>query len=374
MQNKRLRLFLVCSGLGHINRGYESFTEELYTCIKDEESLDLWLFKGKGLKSKKSIPLPCMRRESKTSKWLAKLIRYDAYHLEQLSFFTLLIPYLLIQKPKVILYSDFILGTYLFHFKKWMGLKYQLLLSNGAPNGPPYKTEDHVQQLLQYHYNNAIAKGESSEKQTVIPYGIDSAKHWNELTIEKKNEIKTSFGLPLDKKIILSVGAVNKDQKRMDYLVTECSNLDPTKFHVLMVGQISDGTKEIQDLANVVLSQKNFTILQLEKKDMHKVYFIADTFILASLREGLPRVLLEALNAGLPIGVHDYPLVREILGEHGYFADFTQNGNLYTLLVTIFNTTEHDKSRVHEFCYQTYSWEMLKPRYLDMIYKVATHG
>lgn len=373
MRKGKLKLFLVCTGLGHINRGYESFTSEIHEVLKVEQGLDLWLFKGAGNGSRREISLNCLKRESNFTKYISSVVKFDPYYLEQLSFFLALIPYVLFHRPKVILYSDFILGTYLFHFRKWLGFKYKLLLSNGAPNGPPFKTEDHVQQLLHYHYQNAISKGESPDKQTVIPYGIESEILWNDLSETDKNRIKSTLGLPLDKRIILSVGAINKNQKRMDYLVKEFSQMDSHNFFLLMVGQISDGTKEIELLANSILPMKNFMILQLGKNDMPMVYRIADAFILASLSEGLPRVLLEALNEGLPIGVHDYPLVREILGENGYYADFTQEGNLFNLLKIIFHNTNHSSKSVHSYCYEKYSWEMLKPRYLEMIYKVAGH-
>ena len=44
----RLRVFLVCPGVGHVNRGYETFTRECFEALKADDRFDLFLFKGAG--------------------------------------------------------------------------------------------------------------------------------------------------------------------------------------------------------------------------------------------------------------------------------------------------------------------------------------
>ncbi len=55
--NKITKIFIVCSGLGHVKRGYESFTQECFNALFQEPTLDITLFKGSGDSSEKEIVL-----------------------------------------------------------------------------------------------------------------------------------------------------------------------------------------------------------------------------------------------------------------------------------------------------------------------------
>src|SRR6185437_484660 len=145
------KTFIVCCGLGHVNRGYETFTRECFDALKDSSELDLILYKGAGKTEKKEVALWCLKRNGSVAKSLGNLFKKDAYYFEQLTFFISFIPSILLKKPDVIFFSDFILGCWLSHFKRILNLKYKLLFSNGAPNGPPFRLFDHVQQLLPVH-------------------------------------------------------------------------------------------------------------------------------------------------------------------------------------------------------------------------------
>jgi glycosyltransferase involved in cell wall biosynthesis len=51
----------------------------------------------------------------------------------------------------------------------------------------------------------------------------------------------------------------------------------------------------------------------LEKEDLWKIYLASDLFVLPSLSEGMPNVLLEALGCGIPCIGSDIPGIRDIL-------------------------------------------------------------
>ena len=141
-------VFIVCAGVGHIKRGYESFTVECFETLKTNNYFKLYLLKGGGIKNENEIRIPCMQRNSKVSKFLHRITSKEPYYFEQLSFFWGMLFRIIKYKPAVIYYSDFILGTWLWHFRRILKFEYKLLFSNGAPNGPPFSRMDHVQQLL----------------------------------------------------------------------------------------------------------------------------------------------------------------------------------------------------------------------------------
>ena len=48
----KTKVFLVCSGLGKINRGFESFTQECFVALSSVTKLEVTLFKGGGTSNK----------------------------------------------------------------------------------------------------------------------------------------------------------------------------------------------------------------------------------------------------------------------------------------------------------------------------------
>ena len=50
------RVFIVCSGLGRITRGFESFMQECFETLKEEPDLDVTLYKGGGHSAPREYP------------------------------------------------------------------------------------------------------------------------------------------------------------------------------------------------------------------------------------------------------------------------------------------------------------------------------
>lgn len=358
------KVFIICTGVGHINRGYESFTTECFANLKDVPEFDLFLLKGGGYSMGREIKIPCIKRNSKYAFLLTKFFRKDAYWIEQFSFFLLMLPSLIKHKPTVLYYSDFVLGTFLWHLRRFTNFKYKLLFSNGAPNGPPYKTEDHVQQLLPIYEKQAIEQGVNSQMQTLLPYGFDINIDERIKLLSNRQILKNQLGLPSDKKILLSVGAINKYHKRMDYLINEVAELSDNYFLVIL-GQFESDTVDIIDLANKKLPNRHL-ITNLPFEEVKHYYVTADYFVLASLVEGFGRVIIEALSYGLPCILNDYVNAREVLKEYGNYVDMTKNGILQDVILQVDNS-KISKTILIDFAYQNYSWNKLSPRYIKMI-------
>ncbi len=361
-----MNVFLICTGLGHINRGYESFTRECFDALKDNPEFDLYLIKGGGKRTEKEIVLANLPRRKKTAQFLAKIFPFDAYTIEQITFCLSLLPLIITKKPGVIYYSDFTLGTYLWHLRKYLKFKYKLLFSNGAPNGPPFKTEDHVQQLLPVYLEQAISQGAPAAMQTLLPYGfnINVAERLN--AIKQKTAIRESLGFSQDQKIILSVGTVNSHHKRMDYLIEEVAKLGEEYFLVIL-GQFEAETPALIALAEAKLAGR-FMITSVALEQVKSYYIAADYFVLASLNEGFGRVLIEALSFGLPCIVHDYVNAKQVLDNFGTYINMTIPGELTSCL------THFKPSLIREelidASYNLYSWNVLKERYIGMIKKL----
>lgn len=371
MDNIKLKVYFVCSGLGVVNRGYESFTRECYDAFHKDSRMEILLFKGDGINTNNERKLVNLSRVHRFTKFISKVLKIEPYTLEQITFAISLVPFLIIGKPNVILVSDFELSTYLWHFRKFTGLKYKILFSNGAPNGPPFHRCDHIHQLLPVHYDLAVKGGTFSDKQSIIPYGI-RVNTTPFLSIDKINSLRQTLGIPLDAFVVLSVAAVNKHHKRMDYLVNEFSMLQQDNIFLVVLGQMEEESESILQIAREKLPKINYLFKTVLREQVSSYYEIADAFVLASLYEGFGMVKIEALSYGLPVLAHDYQVAREVLMDCGYFADFTQTGALKNLLGRIqhedVNSTNLKEQR-RSFVLNNFSWETLKERYFEMFLK-----
>jgi 1,2-diacylglycerol 3-alpha-glucosyltransferase len=362
---KKPTVFLVCTGLGRVNRGYESFTRECFEALKDSHDFKVCLFKGGGEAKEDEFVVPNLSRETRWVTWFSRIFKIQAYVVEQFTFCFFMIPAIVFKRPKLIYYSDFNFGTYLWHIRKMFKLNFKLLLANGAAYGPPYKTEDHVQQLLPVFITEAINKGEPASKQTLLPYGFDIDLN-DRIGSRDPSTAKSCIGISPQLKVILSVGAINKSQKRMHYIIEEFSLLSE-EFFLVIIGHFDTETAAILKLADKKIPGR-FLISTAAPDQMHQYYRAADYFILGSLYEGFGRVLIEALSYGLHCIVHDYVNARQVLKEYGYYINMQEHGALLRLLRT--DGFHWECETLIRAAYQVYSWDNLKYDYSKMIKKL----
>lgn len=370
MNNKNVtKVFLICSGLGNVKRGFESFTQECLYALSQEPELDITLFKGGGKSTERQITLWNFPRDSWLGIHLGKLTGRGAYFIEQISFVCSLLPHIYRQQPDIIYFSDGAVGNILWHWRKKTGQGYKLLYSNGGPLSPPFHRWDYIQQVAPIHLQAAVAAGEPIEKQSLVPYGINMDSQLRILSASEKASLRRKLELPEDVPIVLSVAAINKSHKRMDYLIREIAQLPKPHPYLLMLGQMDAESPEIVELGNQLLESNKFGIRTVAAQEIADYYQVADAFVLASLGEGLPRVLLEAMSFGLPCLAHDYEVTRFVLKDEGYLANFQLPGSLASLISQVLTQNDDDsKHRRHQSVYERFSWDRIRSAYVEMIH------
>ncbi|AFY30869.1 glycosyltransferase family 4 protein [Calothrix sp. PCC 7507] len=373
--NKTIKVFIVCSGLGHVKRGFESFTQECFDALSSSPELDVTLFKGGGKSTPNQISLGNFPRESPLGIHLGKLTGRGSYFIEQTSFSCSLIPHIYQQQPDVIYFSDGAIGNFLWHWRKLTGQPYKLLFSNGGPLSPPFHRWDHVQQVVPIHLQAAVEVGEPLEKQSLVSYGINIYSQFKILTVAEKASLKRKLELPNDLPIILSVGAINKSHKRMDYLIREVAQLPKPHPYLLILGQMEAESPEVLELGNKLLEPDKFQIRTVAAHEVADYYQVSDAFVLASLGEGFGRVFLEAMSYGLPCLAHDYEVTRFVLKEEGYLANFQLPGSLTSLISQALSQNDDiSKYRRHQLVYEYFSWDSLRSSYVSMIHRCAVNN
>lgn len=124
----------------------------------------------------------------------------------------------------------------------------------------------------------------------------------------------------LDKKNIITISRLDYGKKNDD-IIKSFSKIKESNWKLYIIG---DG-KEFNNLKKLIndLNLKNKVILTgyKNKEEINKYMLDSSLFLMASITEGLPMVLLEAMSYGIPCIAYDVPSgVNDIIedGRNGY--------------------------------------------------------
>ena len=296
--------------------------------------------------------------------------KYESFTLEHYSFGLSVAHQAVKYGAEVIVYSEPPLGVALGALRRWFGLRYRTLFSNGAPFVPPYPYADHVQQLAPVYLDQALRYGVPANTQSLVPYGFAVPA----LDPATKADLRRRLNLPPDRPIIICVAAINASHKRLDYLIDEAAGLGRPGPFVLFLGQTEPESEGIKARAASALAADQYRFLSIPSAEVGAYYQASDLFVLPSIHEGFGRVFGEAMFRGLPCLAHDYPVARYVLGDLGFYADFTRPGGLTGLLrhclenlPGLAQMADERRNAIRE----RFSWERLLPAYERLLSTAA---
>ena len=364
---KPARVLLACSGLEHANRGYESFARECLDRLRDNPRLDIWLVKGSGPDRDRERSVPSIKRDDRLARTLAR-IRGNALKVEQAAFGLSLQPEILRTKPDVVYFSEWYTGVVLNKLRRVNRQNYALVLSNGSMSPEGFEPFDRVHQHTAPALDFVLRRGADPSRQILLPVAFELPD--SVPTDEERAGLRERLGLPRDRKVLITVAALNRWHKRLDYVIEEVARLpEAERPYLLLVGQPEPETEGLRQLGRELLGDEGHSFRTVARSEVDSLLRASDFFVLGSLAEGLPRALVEAMSHGLPCLAHEYPVAHYAMGPHGLLADFTTEGALAGLL------QEHsgrswDRERAEarrQFVYDNFSWDTLTPQYVDML-------
>ncbi|HEX9654876.1 MAG TPA: glycosyltransferase [bacterium] len=139
-------------------------------------------------------------------------------------------------------------------------------------------------------------RGVHRDKVMVIPYGVDLSLYH----VGRNPALKASLGIPAESPVVGVVARLHP-QKGHRYLIEAARSIVAShpKVHFVFVGD-GEMRPELEKQVHKHHLKEHFHLLGFrdDVKDLLKTF---DIFVLPSLYEGLPNVVLEAMATGLPV-------------------------------------------------------------------------
>ena len=345
----KMKIAITSSGLEHIKRGVETWAKDLAYALK-EKNIALKLYKGSGTdKNGFEKTISCIKSNSDLCRKLHRIFPPFSWHfgmgsvvqIEQTTFTVSLLPEIISKKFDIIHTQDAGVANILRIANRFGLIKSKVILAHGTEESLEFiKKFTYLQHLAPYHLEETKGQDISGRKDFVVPNFVDVERFSPEVTSNLRREL----GIPPDAFVVLSVAAIKRIHKRIDYLINEISSLLTKKeVYLVIAGSKTEQTSELIRLGRKKCGNKVIFLTDYSHEKMPKVYAIADAFILCSLKEMMPITLLEALSSGLPCVCHKYPVHEWIIGKGGECIDMSKEGELARTIKKYFDESINKK-------------------------------
>jgi glycosyltransferase involved in cell wall biosynthesis len=216
--------------------------------------------------------------------------------------------------------------------------------------------------VSQSNIEKLLLLGVSPKKLHVIPNGYDDSLFKPSSTIEARKKL----GLPLKKKILLSVGNL-VEVKGQSYLIAAFELVAKKRNDVFLV-IVGAGVlrRTLYKKARSLGLEKKVFFAGYRKHETIPLWMNAsDVFVLPSLNEGFPTVIPESLACGKPVVASMVGGISEILNKE--VGVLVKPENVTSLLLGIDSALNRkwDSTSISRYS-QNYSWRSLTPRLLSV--------
>lgn len=361
---------LACSGLEHAHRGFESFARECFEELRHERLLDLELVKATGAARDRERAVRAITRDGRLARLFSRR-QNGPIKVEQLAFAFSLQREILRRRPQVIYFSEWYTGVGLNALRVINRQQYALVLSNGSMAAEGFEPFDRIHQHTAPAFEYVLGCGADPAKHVLLPVAFKFSPDLELPSEDERRALRERLGLPSDRTIVVSVAALNRWHKRLDYVIEELARLPEPRPFLLLVGQPEAETEGLRSLAAELLGDRGHSFRSVPREEVDLLLSASDVFVLASFAEGLPRALVEAMDKGLPCLAHDYSVPRYAMGSHGMLADLHEPGALAGLLSRGEEAGWRDPAAAearHRFVYDAFSWDRLRPQYVELLH------
>ncbi len=171
------------------------------------------------------------------------------------------------------------------------------------------------------------------KKLVVIENGVDFARHPAQIDAEAK---RAELGLDAGQLTVGMIGRLAR-QKGCEHLVDAAAcvmkTMPEVQFLLIGGGELEGRISERIGRLGIAGSVRMLG----HRDDVAEIYPLLDVFVLSSLWEGLPYVILEAMAAGLPVVASRVPGVEDVVrhGETGLLANIEDADEIASCLLKL---------------------------------------
>ena len=323
------RIAVACSGLGHIQRGIESWAADLTRALR-RAGADVTLFAG--ARAEGAVALPALRRTGAAATTLTGGLRHlggwrygmgSAYDVEQTSFAFHLWRHIR-RRFDILHVQDPMIAIWLDRAHRAGLSRPKVIYANGTGEGAAVMRRfSFLQVLTQTAADAWMPQKPADQMAFAIPNFIDTTR----FQPGDRAGPRARFGLPPGQTIILCCAAIRRFHKRIDSLIQAFAAVPSDAMLVIAGGREAD-TDELIAEGTATLGDRIRFLPDLPRDRMPDLYRAADAFVLPSLHEMFGIVLLEALATGLPVLCNDTLDFRAIVGRGGLYRDLGADGEL----------------------------------------------
>ena len=208
----------------------------------------------------------------------------------------------------------------------------------------------------------------SKREAYVIPNGID-LKRYDQLSRE---QIRKELKIAEDTQIILWVGNMNP-WKGLRYLIEAMDTVRhrTNKVRLILIGDGLEKNGLYMRAKNLNLGDVITFAGELPNDKVLEYMVASDIFVLPSITEGLPNVILEAMGSGLPIVATNVKGMSEIIteGVNGFLVDHKNSAQIANQVILLTNDEQlrqqignNNREKAKE-----YSWDVVIEK-LERVY------
>jgi N-acetyl-alpha-D-glucosaminyl L-malate synthase BshA len=285
-------------------------------------------------------------------------------------------------KPEIVHSQGVQMGVPAFLAKTFFGISY-IVYCRGSDVYLPWKFKKIISKVVLNSADKVIALTEDMKEKLQINYKKNIVVLPNGIDLKKfegfsKQGMRDNFKIGSDEKIITFVGSF-KLVKGVKYLIEAFAIIFKRNSEVKLL-LIGDGP-ERKNLKNMVETH-NLTLSvdfmgNVANQKIPEYLSISDIFVLPSLSEGFPSVILEAMASGLPIIATRVGGLPEIIkeGENGFLVD-PKNSNQIADKAVLFLENSRLREKIsgnNKEKSKEYNWENIIEKlvkvYLEVINK-----
>lgn len=362
-----MKIALLCSGLGHVDRGHEIFARDLFEMLKG--SLDITLFKGGGQSANgervidnipRNSPLLAEVKMAVSPKWTSAAQEQERLRVETETFAYASLRPLLEGAYDVIHCLEQEVCNILYAHRHIFARTPKIVFSNGgAILARDLPRCDFVQEHTDYNLSRS-----ARSKAFMIPHGVDRKLFHPGV----KTDFRKEHGIPSDAFVVITVGTICYWHKRMDYVIREVAAVPGA--YLVIVGQECADTEQILALGREMMGDR-IIFTRMPHDELPRAYAAADVFVLGSLFETFGIVYIEAMAMGLPVICTNHVNQQSIVKD-GIFVDMSKAGSLSGALSQAKPAMlESLRVKGPENVAQHYDLTLLRQRYIEQYRRIA---